>query len=611
MLASFAMIFPCIVHANSSDADVTNSLEDQRLPGEDMQPPDHSESESPDVNDKNLLLAIEQLSPRSDRLSEVYPLNLDSPRGTLWSMLVLLDNYQELLETNGRTLQNQDHLNWIQKRITKCFDIADIAPNFRSSVATDAAVRLRSLILRTPMLGWYSIPDEQDIEESKLNEYRFKNIPIVMTKVTTGERNGQWLISRDTRDIAEDALGHLMNTKSGAGPLGLRTFTNDDDSLYKNHFFQSGWMIPSKIIMDLPDFAGMQIIGQSLWKWALAFIFGVIITAIIVVTYLTFIRRMKSKDTPQDKHPLRHDIVRIAYQLMIGCLMIVFQIFIKNQIFLDGTVLETLFIVTTLIMALAFIGAMFSTSNACSEIILRSKKKSSGAHDESIRILIKTATVIFALVFLFQILQGLGFTPTTILAGAGVTGLALALAAQDMLKNFFASVILLIEKPFKNGDYILFKKHAGTVKMIGMRSTTLMSSDGNLIYVPNCEFAQGEIENISHRPHIRSRITIGMTYSTNYKRMTVAMDILEKILKEKVQSPEGENPSVFFKSFDESSLTLQASVIHKDPSGFNSRQVLSEVNLEILRQFNEEKLEFAYPTISIDMSKSDGDTRNK
>jgi small-conductance mechanosensitive channel len=78
------------------------------------------------------------------------------------------------------------------------------------------------------------------------------------------------------------------------------------------------------------------------------------------------------------------------------------------------------------------------------------------------------------------------------------------------------------------------------------------------------------------------------------------MTILREILEEKVLSPEGKIPSVLFKSFEESSLILEAKVIHRDTSGSACRNVLSEINLEILRRFNEEQLEFAFPTISID-----------
>ena len=607
LLVSVAMLFSCIAQAASAPVVNANSPEEQRLPGQNMHPPGSADSDGAKPDEQHLLVAIEALTPQVDGLSEIYPLDLNSPRGTLWSMLVVLHNYRELLEENGRTLQNQDHLGWIQKRIARCFDLEDVGPEFQSSVATDAAVRLRSIIMRTSTDGWSAIPGDHELEGGNdgedRTEYRFKSIPIVMQKITEGERNGQWVISSTTRETTEDILDHLMNNKSGTGPLGLRTFSSDKDSLYKNHFFQSGWMIPGNFTTSLPDFAGTRIIGQPLWKWALALIGGLIITTIIVTGYVLFIHKMKSANRPHEKVSIRDNIARFIYQIMIGCMMVLFQIFIKNQIFLDGAVLETLYTVTSLIMAIAFICAILSLSSVICEVTLGSPKINHDEFDEAFaRVLIKTVAIIFAAVFLFQILQNLGFSPTTILAGAGVTGLALALAAQDMLKNFLASVILLIEKPFKNGDYIMVGEQAGVIKSIGMRSTSLVLSGGNTLYIPNSEIAQGEIQNFTHRAHIRSRINIGMTYSTNYERVNLAMKILKDILEDKVVSPEGRGPVVIFKSFDESCLTLEAKVTHEDTNNRACKQALSEVNLEILRQFNEEGLEFAFPTISIDIA---------
>jgi MscS family membrane protein len=603
MMAISAMLFTCLSHGASRVSDDAASPVKNQLPALNVRATESVQSDSSDTPDQNLLVAIEKKTPQTGAPSEIYPLNLNSPRGTLWSLLVVLNNYKYLLETNGRTFENQDHLDWIQKRIASCIEVEDVAPKFQSAIATDAAVRIRSIIMRTPMAGWESIPDASQITKTQFDsgQYRFEMIPIVMKKIPSGDRCGQWIISRSTRDTAEETLGHLINNRSGTGPLAVQTFTDGKDSLYKNHFFQSGWLIPSKLIMNLPDFAGIRIIGQSLWKWALVLITVLTIIAMIVVAYLLLISRIRGVDAPHKNQKIRDGIIKFIFQMVIGCLMVVFQILIENQIFLNGTVLETLSIVANLIMAFAFIFALLSLSSVIAEVIVRLPYFNHNVFDEAfIRIIIKSVAIIFAAVFLFQILKELGFTPTTILAGAGVTGLALALSAQDLLKNFLASVILLIEKPFKKGDYVQFANETGIICSIGMRSTSLMSSDGNMLYLPNSKISQGQIENFTHRPHIRSRITVGMTYSTNYQRMNRAMTILREILEEKVLSPEGKIPSVLFKSFEESSLILEAKVIHRDTSGSACRNVLSEINLEILRRFNEEQLEFAFPTISID-----------
>ena len=608
-LLPLAVTLLCLITSNFTQAGMlpeseSSSTQPERAPGQNLRPPGSDDGVGSKATSELLLTAIDQLPPQTDALSEIHPLDLSSPRATLWSMLVVLHNYRDLLADHGRTISNSAHLDWIQKRITRCFDMEDVAPEFQASVAIDAAVRLRSIIMHVPTQGWNSIPDERDLAkiDDELDEYRFKNLPIVMRKITEGERNGQWVISQLTRATAVDTLDHLMNNQAHTGPLALHTFSSDGDRLYRNHFFQSGWMIPSNLITGLPDSAGIQIIGQPLWKWALTLCCGLVITAVILIGYLSVIRRLHKPQSPHQTQKPHHHFAHMLFQIMIGALMVFFQIFIKNQLFLDGAVLETLVVASTLIMSIAFVCAMLNLGDMTAELLVRSDKANQHGMDETFtRILIKFVVIIFATIFVFQILRGLGFTPTTILAGAGVTGLAFALAAQDMLKNFFAGVILLIEKPFKKGDYIKIGSHAGKIRSMGIRSTSLMLREGNILYIPNSEISQGDIENITHRAHIRSRISIGLTYSTDHEQIQQAIDILTAILTDMVATPQGKDPVVFFKSFDESSLTLEATVTHADTNGFECKKTLSRVNLEVLKQFNEAELNFAFPTISIDM----------
>lgn len=583
--------------AAQSLADVKHS--EEKRPGSNLLPPGATQPPETMKADEHPISIVEALTVQIDPQSEIHPLDLSSPRGTLWSLAVTLHNYRNILMQGGRNYDNQDHLDWIQKRITQCFDMSDVAPEFQDSIASDAAVRLREVMLRVPMPSWDSIPGSTELSGTSqlkdLDWYRFTNVPIEMSKVKTGERAGQWLITQQTRDKARSAYKHVSDLPLIAGNEGL----------YKSHFFQTGWMVPSSLITNLPDSAGHQILGQSIWQWSLALIMSILVTALIVLPFFFLNKRLP--------HPvsIAGNIAKLVFQLAAGCLMIFFGDFLQYQIFLNGTILETFSITTTMIMAIAFIAAIMTIGNIFSQIIIHSPKINPNGLDAAVtRILARTVTILLSTIFAFQVLKDLGFTPTTILAGAGVTGLAFALAAQDMLKNFFASVILLIERPFKEGDVIHINDDYGFVKAIGMRSTSIRLRDGNIVYIPNAEVTQGRIENISRRPHIRSTITIGVTYSTSHDKLLRGMEILREILEEKVVSPAQYKPRVLFEEFADSSLLIQCIVWHADTSNMKCKQTLNEVNLEILRRFNDEGLQFAFPTITVDYDGKQSKTTN-
>jgi MscS family membrane protein len=222
-----------------------------------------------------------------------------------------------------------------------------------------------------------------------------------------------------------------------------------------------------------------------------------------------------------------------------------------------------------------------------------------------IRVAARSISIMVSAVIIFQILGQIGFSPTTIVAGAGVTGLALALAAQDTLKNFFASIILLLERPFREGDFIRIGKDFGRAESIGLRSTCVRVGEGNLVYLPNEDVAHGRIENVSRRPHIRCDLRIGVTYSTPQAKLMRAIEIIREILDKKAESPSDRQPLVFFSEFADSSLVIKCRYWQSTTDYTRSQEISQDVNLAILEQFNEEGIEFAFPTMTLAI---DGET---
>jgi len=236
-------------------------------------------------------------------------------------------------------------------------------------------------------------------------------------------------------------------------------------------------------------------------------------------------------------------------------------------------------------------------------LLLRAEKTASKMDDMLAPILSKSlrATVIvLALVQIAQILSGKEIT--SILAGLGIGGLAVALAAQDTLKNLFGSMVLLADKPFEIGDRINVDGHDGPVEAVGLRSTRIRTLDGHLVTIPNGELANKPIWNIAKRPYIRRLFNITITYDTPPEKVEEAKTILEGIL----ENHEGLNPDfpprVYFKDFNDASLGFLCLYWYHPPAYWDYLKYSEQVNLQILDRFNKAGIDFAFPTQTLHLA---------
>lgn len=205
---------------------------------------------------------------------------------------------------------------------------------------------------------------------------------------------------------------------------------------------------------------------------------------------------------------------------------------------------------------------------------------------------------IYAVAIAF-ILQYLGFEITGLLAGLGIGGLAFALAAQDILSNFFGGAAIIADKPFKVGDRIRIEGNDGFVTKVGLRTTALETFDGTKIVLPNKTVAHTVLENVSSERARRVKVILGVEYSTTTKKLEKAKKVLEKIV---LENPSTEDKSlVHFKSFGPSSLDIQVIYWIKDLD--NILQAQDEINFAIKRAFEKEGLEFAYPSQTVYVKK--------
>ena len=211
-----------------------------------------------------------------------------------------------------------------------------------------------------------------------------------------------------------------------------------------------------------------------------------------------------------------------------------------------------------------------------------------------VRKTLRTVTVILGLV---QIAQQLSDKPiTSILAGLGVGGLAVALAAQDTIKNFFGSLVIFGDHPFQMGDSVSVDGMEGTVEEVGMRSTRLRTADGHLVTIPNGELANKSIRNITKRSHIKRVANITVACDTPPEKMEQAVAIIKEELNRANEKMHPDfPPRVHFNDFNAASLNIQVIYWFAPPDHWAFMDFDQAFNLAVLRRFNEEGIDFASP----------------
>jgi len=220
-----------------------------------------------------------------------------------------------------------------------------------------------------------------------------------------------------------------------------------------------------------------------------------------------------------------------------------------------------------------------------------------------IRMIARIVVIVFGVIYLLQAITGKPMN--TLLAGLGIGGLAVALAAQDTLKNLFGSFMIMIDKPFIVGDRVMVEGYDGFVEDIGFRSTRIRTFPGHLIAIPNEKMASANVENVRERPSIRRLTNITITYDTPPAKVERALSIIKQILDNHEGMHPDYPPRVYFSEFNDTSLNLMMIYWYFPPDYWKYMDFSEGVNIKIMRAFEAEGIEFAFPTTTTYLAQDD------
>ena len=187
---------------------------------------------------------------------------------------------------------------------------------------------------------------------------------------------------------------------------------------------------------------------------------------------------------------------------------------------------------------------------------------------------------------------------TAILAGLSVGALALALAAQDTVKNFLGSVTVFVDKPFKIGDYVKVNGVEATVESVGIRSTRLRTPDRSLVTIPNGELSNMTIDNLGERNLRRWKTVLGLTYESKPEAIQSLCQSIKELYA-RSEHVDVENSSVHLHTLNASSIDVLL-LIYMDANSYDDElDIREQLIFEIMDLVEKEGLSFAFPSQSI------------
>ncbi|MCC7332975.1 MAG: mechanosensitive ion channel family protein [Flavobacteriales bacterium] len=227
-------------------------------------------------------------------------------------------------------------------------------------------------------------------------------------------------------------------------------------------------------------------------------------------------------------------------------------------------------------------------------VIPFSEKSESTVDNQIVPVVRKVVRIIIWSVGIILALNNAGYDVGALIAGLGIGGLALAMAAKETVSNMFGGMMIFTVKSFKVGDRIKINGFDGTISEISFQVTRMITLDGRKVTIPNSLFIGNIIENISAEPSRKVSLNLGMVYETTPEQMQKAMNILKEISTNKNLD---EGTTIGFISFGDFNLGINFVYFIKKESDIIDTQ--TEINLEILKQFNSNGLSFAFPTHTV------------
>ncbi len=425
-------------------------------------------------------------------------------------------------------------------RAASSLDLSRVPSALRENVGLEVALQIKEILDRLTLPPIRTVPDAR-MHEAHRNSargqplrWRVPDTEIEIVEITEGKQSGRFLFSADTVARADEFYDAVRDLRYRDARLSefVREYRSPrtSEGFYEWYITTPGYLVPRAHTLGvwvegLPP-ALRDVRGElAVWQWGGlgGAVLGFVLATVAIFRFVAVLARRVRP--PFDAWaPL---IVPAGIALILGSLIS----FIDDDLNVSGDTLTVIVAVGgALFYALAGWG-VFMVFRAGADTLVRSARFQKRRLDSTLAKVAArlTGSVLGAWVFIAG-LRALGADLVPLLAGLGVGGLAVALAAQTTLANFFGSLILLANKPIREGDFFRFGDQIGTVEKIGLHSTRIRTLERTIVTVPNADLSQMQLDNFQARDQRLFRTTLPLRFETTPEQLRFVVARLRALL---------------------------------------------------------------------------------
>jgi MscS family membrane protein len=514
------------------------------------------------------------------------PPDTSSPRAVISEFLQIRTNAENaysryLLSLSSNVMIRLDELDLRARRL---LDMTGISEAHRDEVASGGVTMLLDVLGRIELPALANIPGQDHFADDEVQaSWTIPHTEITLTRVDDGPRKGAFLFNPET-------VSRLPEFFERTKHLPLRT-TLPIESWREEQIHTVGPLIPLGFVAAVPKSLKAVILDTPIWK--IVATIGLFILMIVVLSIWNRISRSNRGQNGLTAH-LRNLLTPVATCLVFYFVnqLIVLQI---NIVGLFATIIE--FITTIGLYASAAWAIWYLVSLVAEGIILSPQISDESLDANLLRLAARVLSVTFTIVIMAYGLQDLGLPALGVLAGLGVGGIAIALAAQNTIENLIGGLNLYADKPIRVGDLCEYGNRKGTVEQIGMRSTKIRGFDQTVTVVPNAEMARMQITNLSRRDCLLFDHVFDLRRETTPDQLRFFLIECRKLLLSHPRvTAVTDLTRVRLITFANSSLQVQARTMITAVSYADFYGVQEDILLKIMDLVNDAGTGFAFPS---------------
>lgn len=354
-------------------------------------------------------------------------------------------------------------------------------------------------------------------------------------------------------------------------------------------------VVPAWLVRSLPDFMRARVAGIAVWKFAtllFVFLFGLILRKV-----LQFI--LQARLAPLAKRFGAQSVSHIVDVFAgPGSILVVTALLasVYPQLGLAPGAEKFMSIAVRALAIFSIVLSLYRLVDVLADrMASKAEETESKLDDQLVPLVRKALKIIVVLSGCLFLLQNLDVNVGSLVAGLGIGGVAIALAAKDTIANFFGSLMIFVDRPFQIGDWVRIHDTEGIVEEVGFRSTRVRTFYNSLVTVPNAHFTEAAIDNMGLREYRRLSTVLNLTYDTTPEQMQAFVEGIRAII---VANPHTRKDyyEIHFSGFGAHSLDVMVYLFFKVASWSEELEQKHNFLLEVLRLAKELGVEFAFPT---------------